>query len=290
MYTEYLDLETQNGQKILVWPVPYEGTVSFGTGTKYGAQAILKASYEIETWDQSMGKDLADFAWFHTLPFFQAPVTGPENVFKQMQDFLNQFNPETVFLLTLGGEHSVALAPISFFHKAYPDLVVLQLDAHADLRSIFQGSCYSHACVMARVRDLGIPLVQLGIRSLSRDESEYIKAQSDHELLTLFANDLPGPEETAGKVAEFIGNRPLYISFDADGLDPAQLPGTGTPEPGGLDYTWLNNFWSALFPGPRLLGMDFCELAPLPAAGVVSESTAVKCINKILLTYLSNHA
>lgn len=290
MYTNYLDLEEEKGKKIYVWPVPYEGTVSFDTGTRHGPQAILQASYEIETWDEEVGKDIADFAHFQTLPFFRPPVTGPEEVLKQMKDFLQDFDPENDFLLTLGGEHSLASAPASFYQQAYPDLVVLQLDAHADLRSSFQDSPYSHACVMARIRDLGLPLLQMGIRSLSQQESEYIKAQPQDELLTLFSWELPSPEEAADKALDFIGNRPLYISFDADGLDPALLPGTGTPEPGGLEYRWLNKFWACLFPGPKLVGMDFCELAPRPAAGVVSESVAVRCINKILLHFLSSHA
>ncbi len=286
MYTDYLDLETDNGRRVLVWPVPYEGTVSFGSGTENGPAAILRASAEIETWNEATGLDLADYAHFRTLSPFHPPVTGPQAVYEAMREKLRQdptFDPARDFLLTLGGEHSVALAPIAAYAEAYPDLVVLQIDAHADLRESFEGSPYSHACVMARVRELGLPLAQIGIRSLSRDESTIIHASGAHELLTLFAHDLPGPEEAAKRVREFVADRPLYLSFDADGLDPSVLPGTGTPEPGGLQLQWLNRFWTALGPALRLVGMDFCELAPQPAAGVVSESTAVQAINAVLL-------
>lgn len=287
MYTNFMDLQTKKGRLIYVWPVPYEGTVSFATGTKDGPWAILRASYEIETWDQELLIDLQDLAHFETLPFFRPPVSGPNDMCLQMLSYLkDSYNPENDFLLTLGGEHSVTLAPIQFYCQQFPDLVVLQLDAHADLRESFQSSSYSHACVMARVRDLGIPIVQLGLRSLSQEESFLLKQLSEKELFPIFAWDVSTPEETADEIKKYISNRPLYISFDADALDPAILPGTGTPEPGGLSYGWLNRFWPHLLSGLRLVGMDFCELAPLSSCGVVSESVAVKCIQKILMSYL----
>lgn len=289
MYPNYLDLESSNGKKIIVWPIPYEATASFGKGTKNGPEAILKASYEIETWDEEMGLDLADLASFETWPYFRAPVSGPEQVYQEMLFYLeDHFHPESDFILTLGGEHSLALAPITFYQRKYQELVVLQIDAHADLRTSYQDSQYSHACVMSRIKDLNLPLVQLGIRSLSKEESRLISKLSASDNLIYFAWDLPDPELAAERVRLFIGDRPLYVSFDADGLDPSIMPGTGTPEPGGISYSWLNRFWPSLMRDINFLGMDFCELAPLPGAGLVSETVAVKCINKILLSYLSS--
>jgi agmatinase len=285
MFT-YLDLDTRNGQRIDVWPVPYEGTVSFGRGTSLGPEAILRASAEIETWDQELGADLADLAHFSTWPWFQPPVSGPEDMVHHMAAELAAGCGRDTFVLTLGGEHSVALAPIRHYQSLFSNLTVLQIDAHADLRESFQGSPYSHASVMARVRELGIPLVQIGIRSLSREESERIASEPEHDLLTLYAHDLPNPEQAAARVREFIGERPLYISFDADGLDPSIMPGTGTPEPGGLSFSWLHKFWPLFFGQCRLVGMDFCELSPLPGGGLVSESVAVRCLNRILTASL----
>ncbi|MDZ7762571.1 MAG: agmatinase [Desulfovermiculus sp.] len=287
MLPAYLNLDSTNGQCISVWPVPYEGTVSFGRGTSQGPEAIIRASAEIETWDQDLGVDLADLAHFSSLPCFEPPVSGPEDVFRHMEEELTSiWTPET-FVLTLGGEHSVALAPIRGYQRLFPDLAVVQIDAHADLRESFQGSPYSHASVMARVREADIPLAQIGIRSLCREESQRIARESKQGLMTLFAHDLPSPEQAAAQVREFIGERSLYISFDADGLDPSIMPGTGTPEPGGLSFSWLSRFWPLFFGRCRLVGMDFCELSPLPAAGVVSESVAVRCINRILTSYLN---
>lgn len=288
MYNNYLDLEEENGHLVHVLPIPYEGTVSFTTGTKDGPEAILKASYEIETWDLEYGYDLADMAHFKTAPAFRPPVSGPEEMYKKLLGYLqDKYSPGEDLLLTLGGEHSIALGPIEFYQSMNRDLVVLQLDAHADLRDEFQYSRYSHACVMARTRELGIPLVQVGIRSLSKEEHQFLENTPDSEIFTLFASSLPEPQIAAQKVLEVLAGRSLYISFDADALDPSILPGTGTPEPGGIFYEWLNRFFYLLLPRIRLVGLDFCELKPLSNGEVVSESVAVKCINKILTAYLS---
>ncbi|MFW5863137.1 MAG: agmatinase [Desulfohalobiaceae bacterium] len=287
MYSNFLDLEPGQGQQqVQVLPVPYEATVSFAPGTSQGPGAILRASYEIETWDEQLGLDLADLADFNTLPFFRPWAAGPEQMLQALQEYLQQeLDPGRDFLLLLGGEHTLAQAGAWFYQQAYPDLVVLQLDAHADLRASFQGSPYSHACVMARMLDLGLPLAQLGIRSLCQEESRRIQGADPARLLTMFAWDLPEPKKAAEMLRLFVGGRPLYISFDADALDPAQLPGTGTPEPGGLEFAWLQEFWLWFLPGLKLVGLDFCELCPLPGAGVASESLAVKCINRILTAY-----
>jgi agmatinase len=287
MYNNFLDLEPdQNGLiPVYVWPVPYQATVSFGDGTKDGPEAILKASYQIEPYDAEIGVDISTLCSFRTLPFQRSNAAGPEYFYQEMQAFLSDYHPDRDFFLTLGGEHSVSFPVVDFYAAHFPDLAIIQIDAHADLRHSYEGSPYSHACVMARIKDLGLKTVHIGIRSFSRLEHDFIVKNSDH-VLPFYAWDLPSPEQTAGRVRDFIGPRPVYISFDADGLDPSIMPGTGTPEPGGLSYSWVNDFWKALWPGPRLVGMDFCELAPQPG-NLVSESTAVKCILKILATYFS---
>ncbi len=287
MYNHFLDLEQkQTGlPTIHVWPVPYQATVSYGDGTKDGPAAILKASYQIEPYDSELGADISELCSFKTLPFQRPNSAGPDHLYTEMQQFLLDYDPGMDFFLTLGGEHSVTFPLVEFYARQYPNLAVIQIDAHADLRQTYEGSPYSHACIMARIKDLGLKTVQIGIRSFSRQEADFITNNPDH-ILPLYPWDIPSPEQAASMVKDFIDNRPVYISFDADGLDPSIMPGTGTPEPGGLEYSWVNNFWKALWPGPQLTGMDFCELAPQPAS-LVSESTAVKCILKILTTYFS---
>ncbi len=287
MYNNFLDLEPGRPGlfPIHVWPVPYQGTVSYGDGTKNGPEAILKASYQIEPYDPELAADISELCSFKTLEHQRPIVSGPQHLYQQMRELLEEFDAAGDFFLTLGGEHSISLPLVEFYARKHPGLAVIQIDAHADLRQDFEGSPYSHACIMARIRDLGLKTVQIGIRSFTSIEADYIRNNPDH-ILPLYPWDLPTPQQAALMVREFTGKGPVYVSFDADGLDPSFIPGTGTPEPGGLSYTWIKDFWKSLWPGPKLVGMDFCELSPIPGS-VVSESTAVKCILKVLTSYFS---
>ncbi|MFW5730113.1 MAG: agmatinase [Desulfonatronovibrionaceae bacterium] len=287
MYTSFLDLESPccSLPEVKVWPVPYQATVSFGDGAKNGPEAILRASYQIETFDPRLGQDISRLCSFVNLPFQRPNVRGPVHQNQDMKAFLKQMDPDQDFLLTLGGEHSIAFPLVEFYASRFTDLTIIQIDAHADLRPDFEGSRFSHACVMARIFGLNLRLIQMGIRSLNQQEMQTITSNPDR-ILPFFPWDLPAPEKAAQKAIEFMDSGPVYITFDADGLDPSIMPGTGTPEPGGLDYLWLTSFWNHLWPGPRLVGMDFCELAPVPGSQV-SESTAVKSIISILTSYFS---
>lgn len=288
MLNEFYDLGPKQGRNIFVLPVPYEGTVSFGTGTRLGPEALFRASVQIESYDPELDLDLADLAHFTPLPPVHIPVSGPEAVHEAMRERLKAFDASRDFLLTLGGEHSVPLPLFEFYRTVYPDLVILHVDAHADLRQSYEESPFSHACIMARARAMGIPLAQIGIRSLCREQRDFMRAQPQAELLTLFAWDLPTPAEAARRIQSFVGARPVYLSFDVDGMDPSVMPGTGTPEPGGITYAWMAAFWKEFWVhgnGPKLVGMDMCELAPIHGSQV-SETAAVKIIQRILCAWL----
>ncbi len=288
MHTEFFDLGPAQGRTIFVLPVPYDGTASYGKGTRLGPEALFTASVQIESYDAEMDLDLGDLAHFTPLTPVHPPSEGPEPLHEAMRGRLAEFDASTDFILTLGGEHSVPLPLFEFYKAAHPDLVILHIDAHADLRQSYGDTPYSHACIMARARQLGIPLAQIGIRSLCREQRDFMRAQPKGELLTMFAWDLPTPCDAAERVRSFIGNRPLYVSFDVDGMDPGVIPGTGTPEPGGIQYAWMTRFWKELWlegAGPRLVGMDMCELAPIPGSQV-SETAAVKLIQRILTSWL----
>ncbi|WP_045214626.1 agmatinase [Desulfonatronovibrio magnus] len=287
MYNNFLDLDPRDcGPNIInVWPVPYQGTVSYSHGTGLAPEAILKASYHIETYDPELDVDISRYCTFNTLPFQRVNVSGPEAVCSEMTSLLQNYCAQD-FFLTLGGEHSISSPIIKFYAQQYPNLAVIQIDAHADLKDEYEGSNYSHACVMARCHEHDLRLVQIGIRSLDAQEMRLIQ-NNPKSMLPFFPWDLPDPEQAARQIRNFIENRPVYITFDADGLDPSIMPGTGTPEPGGLDYKWIQDLWKHLWPGPKLVGMDYCEVAPV-AGSVVSESVAVKCILRILSAYFSN--
>ncbi len=288
MQNVFFDLGPEQGRNIFVLPVPYEGTVSYGTGTRFGPEALFRASIQVESYDPELDLDLADLAYFTPLPVVHPPVSGPEGLHRIMRERLKEFDARRDFILTLGGEHSVPLPLFEFYHAAHPDLVILHIDAHADLRASYEDSPFSHACIMARARQMGIPLAQVGIRSLCREQRDFMRVQRPAELLTLFAWDLPAPVEAAERIRAFVGSRPLYLSFDVDGMDPSVIPGTGTPEPGGIAYVWMTRFWRELWKdgqGPRLVGMDMCELAPIHGSQV-SETAAIKLIQRVLTAWL----
>lgn len=287
MLDEFFDLGPRQGKNILVLPVPYEGTVSFGTGTRLGPEAMFRASVQVESYDPELDLDLADLARFTPLPAVHPPAGGPEAMHRRLTEVLRGLDAANDFLLTLGGDHSIPLPIFEFYRQARPDMVILHVDAHADLRSSYEDSPLSHACIMARARELDIPLFQMGIRSICREQRDFMRAQNPAGLQTLFAWELPEPKEAADMLRKFTGGRPLYISFDVDGMDPSVIPGTGTPEPGGISYWWMSAFWKELWQGsgPELIGMDVCELAPIHGSQV-SETAAVKIIQRIFTAWL----
>ncbi|SDN26757.1 agmatinase [Desulfonauticus submarinus] len=275
-------IDNKNKKKIFVLPCPYEGTVSYGTGTRFGPKAIMEASIQIETFDPELNISLEDYCYFKVLPEPKRNINSVSEYLKNIENILQQFDPKQEFFIALGGEHSITLPFIKFYSQFYKNLVVLQIDAHADLREEYEGSRYSHACVMKRCLEFNIDLIQVGIRSVCKEEASLIK-QKKEQIHTFFAWNMKNPFETASFCKQIIGNRPLYITFDADGLDPSIMPGVGTPEPEGISYVWLKKFFFELFP-VNFIGLDFCELAPV-SSNVLSQSVAAKCIFKILTSY-----
>jgi agmatinase len=182
------------------------------------------------------------------------------------------------FIITLTGEHTGALGAIRAHAKTYPDLCVLQIDAHGDLRHAYQGNPYSHASVMARVVEDGLPLVQVGIRSISAEEIEFIKrTQSVSTFLAAHIIDPSGPY--GGQASRWVPDvlkactGPVYLTFDCDGLDASLVPALGTPEPGGLGWYDVLTLVTALANGPGIVGMDISEIAPIQ--GFVAPQFAV---------------
>lgn len=282
MKKRFFDFSDNKGKKIIVLPLPFEGTVSYKTGTKDGPEAIIEASQQIENFDPELNIDLKDYCHFQLISPIERNVDGVKSFLKDLENFLQKkFSPSKDFILALGGEHSITYPLVKFYQQFYKELIVLQIDAHADLRNKYEQSKYSHACVMRRCLELGCNLIQIGIRSLCKEEWLLINKHSN--ITTFFAWENLSAREVAEKCKKIIQNRPVYLTFDADGLDPSIMPGVGTPEPQGLSYTWFKEFILELFP-LNLVGMDFCELAPQPFS-VVSESVAIKCIFKIFTSY-----
>lgn len=267
---------------IVVLPLCYEQAVSYGTGSKDGPFHILDASVQLESLDE---ENLVDWGRFriHTAdPLF--PAQDPETAIAEMEAAAARVLSQKKFLLSLGGDHAVSIGPIRAAASRYPDIGVLQFDAHLDLRETWNGSRYNHACVMRRVaEDIGVPIVQVGIRSFSAEEADYIRFKG---FKPFFAHRIdPGDLSWIRDVLEALPQR-VYITIDLDGLDPGVLPGTGTPEPGGLSYRQLVGLIRAVGTHKDVIAADITELVPIEGSHV-SEFTAAKIATKIFVNCAS---
>ncbi len=241
--------------RILILPVSYEGTVSYGTGTGAGAMAIVDASRNMELYEEETDSEVYKIG-IHTLPEF-TPRDTPEGMMADLYSYSKKLLELDKFICTLGGEHSVSAPIIQAHHEKYDNLSVLQIDAHADLRDTYDGTPHSHASIMARVvKDLRIPSVQVGIRSISGDEARALKNGLPTKIF--WARDIVGKtdwiDEAVGSLSENV-----YLTIDIDGLDPSIVPTTGKPEPGGLGWYETLTLIRKLAETKRVVGMDLVE-------------------------------
>jgi agmatinase len=241
--------------RILVWPVSYEGTVSYGTGTGAGAMAIVDASRNMELYEEETDSEVYKVG-IHTLPEF-TPRPTPEEMMAGLYDETRRLLGSDKFICMLGGEHSVSAPVIKAHHEKYPDLSVLQIDAHADLRDTYDGTPHSHASIMARVvKDLRIPSVQVGIRSISSDEARSLKEGLPTTIF--WARDIVGRTDWIDDAVDRLTEN-VYLTIDIDGLDPSIMPTTGTPEPGGLGWYETLALIRRLAQKKNVVGMDLVE-------------------------------
>jgi agmatinase len=250
--TEFSSFESS---RVLVWPIAYEGTVSYGTGTAAGAMAIIDASRNMELYDEETDSEVYRIG-IHTLPPF-SPRETPERMMSELFDETKRLIDTGKFICMLGGEHSVSAPLIKAHHQRYENLSVLQIDAHADLRDTYDGTPHSHASIMARViKDLKIPSVQVGIRSISADEARSLKEGLPTRIF--WARDIVGRTDWIDDAIDSLtGN--VYLTIDIDGLDPSIMPTTGTPEPGGLGWYETLTLIRKLAAAKNVVGMDLVE-------------------------------
>ncbi len=246
--------------RILVLPVSYEGTVSYGTGTGAGAMAIVRASRNMELYEEETDAEVYKLG-IHTLPEFTSRDT-PEQMMDDLYGRATELLQTGKFICMLGGEHSVSAPLIKAHNEKYDDLSVLQIDAHTDLRDTYDGTPHSHASIMARVvKDMRIPAVQVGIRSISADEARSLNEGLPTRVF--WARDIVGKtawmDEAIGLLTENV-----YLTIDIDGLDPSIVPTTGTPEPGGLGWYETLTFIRKLAEKKRIVGMDLMEYSYVP--------------------------
>lgn len=271
---DFTDCDLEAPHDIRIIGVPFDGTVSFRPGARFGPAAIRDASDGIETYSPYLDIDLESVRYADSGDL-ELPMGSTAPVLSIIREAVADcLNDETIPFL-LGGEHLISLPAIGAIFEQYPDLVVVQLDAHADQRDDYLGVELSHACVMRRVSEIigDTNIRQLGIRSGTRFEYEQMR---DFGTLTTFR-----PDDVSGLI-EWIGDRPVYLTVDLDVFDPACLPGTGTPEPGGIDW-WTFQRFIKVMRGCKIVGLDAVELAPQLDTSGCSAVLAAKCIREMLL-------
>lgn len=241
--------------RVLIWPVSYEGTVSYGTGTGEGAMAIVDASRNMELYEEETDAEVYQIG-IHTLDRFHSR-SDPEDMMSGLYDEAKSLVDTGKFVCMIGGEHSVSAPVIKAHAEKYHDLSVLQIDAHADLRDTYDGTPHSHASIMARVvKDLRIPSVQVGIRSISADEARLIETGIPTKIF--WARDIVGKTDWIEKAVDGLTDN-VYLTIDIDGLDPSLVPTTGTPEPGGLGWYETLTLIRTLAEKKNIVGMDLVE-------------------------------
>jgi agmatinase len=239
-----------------VLPVPYEKTVSYGNGTAKGPAAILEASDQLELWD---GKSKPGEEGIYTWP--PIDCSGPaEEVIQEISRGVKKILELKKLPVVLGGEHTVTWGVIKgYLDAGVKDFGVVQVDAHADLRDAYEGDRYSHASVMRRVVEAGIPLVQLGIRAFCEEERE---ARRKHKVRAFDAVDLVPKGISRISLAKSFPKK-VFFTLDVDGMDPSVLPATGTPVPGGLGWYQTLSLFESVAKQRRIIGFDVMEYAPI---------------------------
>lgn len=260
------------GCRVALFGVPYDGTTSFRPGTRFGPAAIREVSTGLETYCPQLDRDLEDIA-YADIGAVEIPYGDPEPVVNAVRHATSTVLAAGLKPLMLGGEHSISSGAVAAVAEQHPDLVLVQLDAHADLRHEWLGARHSHACAMRRCLEV-LPsqqLMQIAIRSGTCDEFKELRRSG--RLISI--QDIPERMNT-------LRGRPIYLTVDLDWFDPAVMPGTGTPEPGG--FVW-NDFAAVIneLNNHRLIGADVVELAPQLDPSGISSVLAAKVTRSLLL-------
>ena len=259
--------------EIAILPVPYDGTSTWIKGADKGPEALLDASYNLEFYDIETQTEVFERGIATLDPVVEA--SSPEAMSREVERRMEHILDDGKFPVLIGGEHSVSIGAFRAMARRYPNISFLQLDAHSDMRDEYEGSSHNHACVMARAKELTSNITQVGIRSSAREEQHNIDPKRTfyaHQI----ANDAMWMERVSAQLSDEV-----YITIDLDVLDPAYLPSTGTPEPGGLSYREVLNLLRRVIREHKVVGLDVVELCPNPHAKA-SEFLAAKLVYQFL--------
>jgi agmatinase len=242
--------------KTVILPIPYDSTSEWRTGARHGPQAIIDASQYLELYDLELDRETYKVG-ISTLPRVEPLLSSPQDMIDRVYEVVGGLVQNEKFVVVLGGEHSLSLGAVRAFKEAFPRLSVLQLDAHADLRDEYLGTKYGQACVMRRISEL-CPISQVGVRSLSREEKEFL---TQRKLKPFYMSDLASNTASVDRIVHSL-SQDVYVTIDVDVLDPSIMPAVGTPEPDGMSWQQILNVIESVAQHKRVVGFDLMEFCP----------------------------
>ncbi len=262
--------------RVVVLPVPYDSTTSYRGGTREGPSAIIEASRHLEDYDPETDREVYRVG-IHTLPEMEPHVGGPEAMTERVASAVRPLAGSGRLLAVLGGEHSISVGVVKALRESHADLSVLYLDAHADLRDEYMGSAYGHACAARRIWEM-CPLVEVGVRSMSLEEAEFIRAGREGLRVIQHGEGGLAASWDAAAVLEGLTEH-VYVSIDLDVFDPALMAAVGTPEPGGPGWEAVLGLLREVCRQRTVVGFDVVELCPWagpPSCAYVAAKLAYK--------------
>lgn len=262
--------------RVFVIPVPYDSTTSYKSGARDGPNAIIEASRQMEDLDLELNRDIS-LIGIHTTPPLDPDVSGPEGMIARVRSAVHAAAAKGKMVTLLGGEHTITVGAVQAFAELHPDLSVLYLDAHADMRDAYMGSRWGHASVARRVVEIS-PLVEVGVRSASAEEISFI--QQDDIPVFFWPESSGDKDKLANSVSENLTSN-VYVSIDLDVFDPSEIAAVGTPEPGGMRWDEVTGLLRTIGQRHNIVGFDLVELSPSlgPNAGAY---TAAKLAYKLM--------
>jgi agmatinase len=272
------ELSDYRSSRVVIFPLPYEFTSSYLPGSRFAPREIIQASRFMELYDEELSRQPAEVG-IHTLTEAEPIAGDPETMLSAIHEKAKEILGDGKFIIAIGGEHSISYPLIHAHQELHPELSVLQLDAHADLRQSYQGTPFSHASVMRRVVEM-VPLVQVGLRSMSQEEAEAIPHLSTRIFPAkdiVLQNQRDWIEEVIKNLTQMV-----YITIDADCFDPSVMPAVASPEPGGLSWYEVLSLLREVAKRRVVIGGDFVELTPRGDLTSQSSFTAARLIYKLI--------
>lgn len=268
------DQSALESSRVAIIPVPYDSTTSFRSGSRDGPEAMITASYSLEDYDFELELDVSEIG-IHTTGAIEPHMAGPGPMTERIKSVVGDYLTMGKTIGLLGGEHSITIGSVQAHVEAYPDLSVLYLDAHADLRNEYMGTPYGHASAARRAYEC-CPIALAGIRSMCQEEHDFIRENN----IPVWYWDPNSLNSSWESILDSLSGS-VYVSVDLDVLDPALMPAVGTPEPGGLAWHQLVSLLGIVAESRRIVGFDVCELAPADGPPACSY-TAAKLVYKLV--------